>query len=357
MISAARCRGVLRAVALPTASACSALALLASAACAHRAMPGALQPGRVASDLRGVAAVSGQVVWASGTGGVVLRSVDAGGTFSSGVVAKGLDLRSLVAFDERRALVLSAGTPARLLRTEDGGGSWREVFHDERPGIFFDSLAFAEDQRHGLAVGDPIDGRFVLLASEDAGESWRLREGPQALPGEGAFAASNSCLALRGGTVWLATSARVLRSRDSGMSWEALPISPPVTSASSGFFSLTFRDARHGAVTGGDYQEPDAEGFLATTDDGGTTWTMRKPPPGYRSSVAFAGEALLVAGTSGADVSSDGGASWTTVAAGPLNALSIDGATGWAVGPNGRIGHLDASGKSGYSLRAVGRAP
>src|SRR5207244_11308736 len=128
------------------------------------------QRSGVAADLRAVMATSGQAVWASGTGGTWLRRSDGGTTWTSGIVpgAERLDFRSLAAFDERRATLVSAGSPARMFKTADSGESWREVYRNESPDIFFDALRFADESR-GYALADPIGGRF---RSTDRGRTW-----------------------------------------------------------------------------------------------------------------------------------------------------------------------------------------
>src|SRR5216683_7503763 len=130
------------------------------------------QRSGVTADLRAVMAVDEETAWASGTGGTWLRTIDAGRTWSSGPVpgAEQLDFRSLAAFDGRRAIVLSAGSPARMFRTADGGVSWREVYRNDAPGIFFDALRFADESR-GYALADPIGGRFVLLETHRLGRN------------------------------------------------------------------------------------------------------------------------------------------------------------------------------------------
>jgi photosystem II stability/assembly factor-like uncharacterized protein len=46
----------------------------------------------------------------------------------------------------------------------------------------------------------------------------------------------------------------------------------------------------------------------------------------------------IAAGTSGADISTDGGQNWKPFDSGNYNALSfVSSKTGWAVGPRGRI--------------------
>ncbi len=210
------------------------------------------QRSGVTADLRAVMAVDEETAWASGTGGTWLRTIDAGRTWSSGPVpgAEQLDFRSLAAFDGRRAIVLSAGSPARMFRTADGGVSWREVYRNDAPGIFFDALRFADESR-GYALADPIGGRFVLLETT-----------------------GNSALAVRGELLWFATggsAARVFRSADRGRTWSGTDVPAPSGAPSRGVFSLAFLNERRGALVGGDYQAPDEPGAFATTEDGGIT--------------------------------------------------------------------------------------
>lgn len=298
----------------------------------------------VLADLRAVAALPHQTAWASGTNGTWLRTID-GDHWSSGVVpgAEQLDFRSLSAFDENRAIVLSAGTPARIFRTSDGGASWREAYRNDAPQIFFDALRFA-DESVGYGLADPVAGRFVLLETADGGKRWTERPGPQARPGEGVFAASNSALAVRGDRLWFATGgsvARVFRSTDRGRTWAGTDVPAPVGTASRGVFSLAFVDDRRGVLVGGDYQAADEPGFFATTQDGGLTWAAGPPPPGYRSSVVFLGpKRVLITGPSGTE-SAEIGDDWRAVGPG-MNALSGSRWSGWAVGPKGRLARFFA---------------
>jgi photosystem II stability/assembly factor-like uncharacterized protein len=313
------------------------------------------QRSNVTADLRAVAAVDDDTAWASGTGGTWLRTTDAGKSWISGTVAgaERLDFRSLAAFDAQRAIVLNAGSPARMFRTTDGGVSWREVYRNEAPGIFFDALRFA-DRSRGYALADPIDGHFVLVETTDAGETWTELAGPQARPGEGAFAASNSALAVRGDLLWFATggsTARVFRSTDHGRSWSGSEVPAPSGAPSRGVFSIAFASDLRGALVGGDYQAPEEPGAFATTEDGGITWTAGKAPAGYRSSVVILDRIRVVAtGTSGTDSTeivgwwhrkpSEPGSSeingWGSIGPG-MNALSGWGRSGRAVGAKGRI--------------------
>jgi photosystem II stability/assembly factor-like uncharacterized protein len=318
------------------------------------------QGAGVSADLRAVAAVNDDTVWASGTSGTWLRTTDAGKTWTSGTVpgAERLDFRSLAAFDSNRAIVLSAGSPARMFRTADAGESWREVYRNDDPAVFFDALRFA-DSTHGYALADPIRGRFVLLESTDGGETWTELTGPEARDGEGAFAASNSALAVRGASLWFGTggsAARVFRSTDRGRTWSASESPAPSGAPSRGVFSVAFVSDKRGVLVGGDYQAPNEPGGFATTDDGGATWAPGPPPAGYRSSIVFLGGIRVVAtGPSGTDsteivgwwrskpseAASANTTGWREIGPG-MNALTAWSHSGWAVGAKGRVASFRA---------------
>lgn len=279
-------------------------------------------------DLR---ALSGH--WASGAHGS-WRNLD-----RSGALPGDLDFRSLRAFDDRSAVLVNAGAPARFYRTDDGGAHWTLVREIAAKEIFFDSMAFW-NERDGLAMGDPIGGRFALVVTHDGGRSWQDAPGPGALAGEGAFAASNTCIAVAGDReAWFASAARVFHTRDGGATWT---VSAPglAAGATAGIFSIAFRDARRGYLTGGDYQAPKSPGLFARTTDGGATWTAGTPPRGYRSAIAVSGDALVLAGTSGSDFSLDDGRSWSPLGDEPLNAIAVAGGELSAAGPHGAVWRL-----------------
>ncbi len=286
--------------------------------------------------LRGLSIGPDGSVWASGAHGAVVRSLD-GVSFEPLVVpdASTLDFRSLHALDRDRAIVLSAGSPARAFLTGDGGAHWQQTFSRQGEGVFYDSLAL--DGSEGVAIGDPIDGRFALLLTHDGGASWEDATGPAAIEGEAAFAASNGCLA-RAGSHWLfASSGRVLRSH--GTDWSSASV-PIASSTSAGIFAIAFRDPSIGYVVGGDYEAPTGPGAFARTSDGGRSWQTGTSLRGYRSSIAVAPSALIVVGTSGSDVSYDDGASWSAIDDTPMNTVRVSGDVVFAVGPNGRIARL-----------------
>jgi photosystem II stability/assembly factor-like uncharacterized protein len=329
--------------------ACLAVFLLASFV-AQTQGTWTMQQSGVTARLRGVSAASADVVWASGSAGTVLRSGDRGATWTRLAVpgAEELDFRDVDAVDERTAFVLSIGPgdASRIYRTGDGGATWTLQFRNNDPQAFYDAMAF-RDPRQGYAFSDSVDGAFVVLRTDDGGANWnrippdRL---PAALPGEGAYAASGSNIAVMDDHVWIGTSAsRVLRSGDGGRTWSVAP-TPVPAGPSAGIFSVAFSDASHGIVVGGDYKlESAAKDNAAITEDGGRTWTVVSGLSGFRSAAAFvpgSPRTVIAVGPSGADISTDGGRSWRPLPGPGFHAVAFAPRIpiAWAVGENGAIG-------------------
>jgi photosystem II stability/assembly factor-like uncharacterized protein len=325
------------------------------------------QPSGTDVPLRGISAVSEKVAWASGARGTVLRTLDGGETWARAGVpdAEALDFRDIQAFSKDTAYVLSIGPgeQSRIYKTTDGGKSWTLQFTNKDPKAFYDCFAFWDD-KHGIAMSDSVEGKFPLLATSD-GSTWTPlapKQMPAALPNEGAFAASGTCIATYGkNDVWFGTggpAARVFHSRDRGANWTVAETPILHGAASQGIFSVLFWSSKDGVIVGGDYQAPaKAEQNSAVTHDGGATWALSsRMPAGYRSGVAMAKLggplpshlllSLVAAGTSGMDYSYDGGLNWSFDAGRKLgppengkayNAVSCSGNACWAVGPGGRI--------------------
>ena len=301
-------------------------------------------------------AVTSEIAFVSGADGTCLRTLDGGQSWQpcAPAAARARDLRDIHAFDALQAVVMAVGSPALLLRTDNGGATWQTAWQDHRPEAFLDAIDFVDSQT-GFAFGDPIDGRFVTLRTSDGGLTWQpTAPAPTPLPGEAAFAASGTCVkVLSGGDVLIATGggevARVLRNTERGTRWQTHTTPLRSGTASRGAFSLATHNRRAIAV-GGDYQAPDDPfANVALSDDGGQTWRAARghPPNGYRSAVAFVprtdGRTVVCTGPSGTDISHDHGETWQPLEGLGYHALSFapDG-TGYAVGAGGRIGKVTA---------------
>jgi photosystem II stability/assembly factor-like uncharacterized protein len=310
-----------------------------------------LKNSGVDTNLRGVSVVretalsAASIVWATGSHGVVLRSADSGKSWKRLHIPDGesLDFRGVQAFGENIAYVMASGEGMNsgIYKTSDAGKTWTKQYSDARKAFFLDAIA-CSDAIHCFALSDPVDVKFLFVATED-GEHWRELPGdnmPAALPNEGAFAASNSSLALQGKNLYFGTggpAARVFHSSDLGRTWSVT--TTPIYSGkpSAGIFSLAV-DGDIVLAVGGDYQDPkQVKNLAAVSHDGGKTWKLaEKMPGGYRSSISKCSSGFLAVGPTGADIDYGNGR-WTPVSQDNFNALAYSKGEVWAVGPNGTI--------------------
>jgi photosystem II stability/assembly factor-like uncharacterized protein len=318
------------------------------------------------ASLRGLSVVNENVVWASGTGGTVVRTVDGGKTWNVIVVpgAEKLDFRDIEAFDANTAYILSIGNgdSSRIYKTTDGGKTWDLQFKNTNEKAFFDAMA-CWDKNNCIALSDPVDGKFPLIETANGCKTWQpvdTSKMPPAKDGEAAFAASGTCLITQGKTnAFLVTggsAARVFRSHDRGHTWSVADTPIVHGTSGSGIFSISMLDGKNGVIVGGNYEKPSETGNnLAITHDGGKSWKIMPGLHGYRSGVTFVDSKTMIAvGISGTDVSSDAGTTWlhNNEKAGDVTEngeIRLDGDTNlnsvqakgknaiWAVGPNGSI--------------------
>jgi photosystem II stability/assembly factor-like uncharacterized protein len=321
--------------------------------------------------LRGIDSVDGQIAWASGTEGTVLRTVDGGQHWQRCATPDGdkdgamLDFRGVQAWDAKTAIVMASGPgeKSRLYKTTDGCGTWRLIL--KNPDIsdgFFDSFWMFPQYKDGIVLGDPVANRAVVFETHDGGLSWKKDSDPglsTAGVSIGGFAASNSLFAQTRtgymyGFVYGGISGSFFFHRTSSFDhWHRSAMPLASGSDSKGPFAMGIRwtrrlcaDCVHPSdtfyvVVGGDYSiSAQSTGTAAYSIDFGNTWAAAASPPhGYRSSVQWSEQEKLwiTVGTNGSDVSRDDGKTWQPVDDGNWNALSLP----FVVGPKGRIARLN----------------
>lgn len=302
---------------------------------------------------RGLSAVSENVAWASGSGGTVVRTINGGQSWENVSVPETdtLQFRDIEAFDENTAIVLSAGLPAVIYKTTDGGQNWEQKYFSMAEGTFYDAMDFWDDQT-GIAFGDAIDGRLLILRTFDGGENWEelpFENRPQAIDGQGGFAASGTCLRTQGdGNVYIGLGgleSSVFYSRDRGESWQK-SVAPLDYGPSAGIFSIQFKDGMNGLLVGGDYNGDSltTKNNVAYTLDGGESWQKvmaGMEPNGYRSCIDFLDEFVLVVGRGSSDFYREGDQAYTPME-GKYYAVSTskDGKAAYASGPRGAVARL-----------------
>jgi photosystem II stability/assembly factor-like uncharacterized protein len=311
---------------------------------------------------RGLDAVDQRTAWVTGGSatdggpGTVFRTTDGGRRWKnvSPPDTEGLLFRDVEARGAKVAVVLAIGPgdASRIYRTTDGGTSWSTTFVNDDPAAFYDCMAFYPGGRRGLALSDPVDGRFRILTTRDSGRSWTVRSNrgmPEAAT-EAGFAASGDCLVTAGRTAYFGSgggAARIFRSDDFGRTWAATDSTIPAGD-SAGVFALAFRTPRQGVAVGGDFADPANGVDAVATTRNGTRWRNTGDLthlaedvaylPGHRQWLVATGESGAVMGTS---VSVDDGRHWSLVSNVGYHAVDCtpDGSC-WAAGGAGRVARL-----------------
>jgi photosystem II stability/assembly factor-like uncharacterized protein len=254
-----------------------------------------------------VSPVNSQVVWAAGTGGTYVVTTDGGQTWKSAVVpgAEKLQFRDVQGVSDKIAYLMSipnntGTTDFRIYKTEDGGTTWKIEFTNHIKKAFYDCFAFWGPDR-GLAQSDSVNGVFPTILTMN-GTTWKSISShmPKALKGEAQFAASGTCVATQGEeNAWITTGgasiSRILATTDGSNTWNAYD-TPLRSSASAGGVSVAFRNPNDGIVGGGDLSS-NKYAQMATSHDGGKTWTLTNKPPvqgtvfclSYARQVSYAG--------------------------------------------------------------------
>jgi photosystem II stability/assembly factor-like uncharacterized protein len=259
--------------------------------------------------------------------------------------------RDVEATDARHALLLAIGTKqaSRIYRTTNGGRSWTTTFVNHNKHAFYDCMAMWPGGRAGLAVSDPVNGKFRVIRTTNSGRTWKVlpRKGMPKAPGEFGFAASGTCLVTAGHRrAWIASggaASRVFRTTNRGHSWTVADSTIP-SSAAGGTFGLSFRNKRHGLAVGGDFTKPKHGAHAsAYTTNGGRTWVGGGDLGGYRSGVDWvrgSSKVAIAVGTSGSDITRNGGVRWTTFGPGYDSVQCVEGGICWSSGSHGRVGRL-----------------
>ncbi len=101
--------------------------------------------------------------------------------------------------------IVNVGSPARLYKISKKEMIATLVYTDYDKEVFYDAMQFYDD-KNGIAVGDPLKDRFTIITTSDGGTTWQKMAAsklPKNLPGEAAFAASNTTLVIKNGKTWM----------------------------------------------------------------------------------------------------------------------------------------------------------
>jgi len=225
-----------------------------------------------------------------------------------------------IAYSGKNLFLLSVGSPALLYKI-NADHNMELVYTEEGDNVFYDSMRFW-NEREGIAIGDRVGECLSIIITRDGGNSWNkilCDKLPVATEKEGAFAASNTNIDMKGDKAWVATTnSRIYYSSDKGATWSINETPIIKDKDTQGIYSIDFYDEKIGIAIGGDYTNPDANtSNKAMTFDGGLSWSLIADGslPNYKSCIQFVpntnGQKLVAVGFNGIVYSNNQGNDWT----------------------------------------------
>ena len=300
------------------------------------------------TSLRGLSVVNDKIIWASGSKGMVARSVDGGDSWKW-LTVKGFeksDFRDIEAFDSGTAIIMGIGSPAYILKTIDGGQTWNIVYENKAPAMFLDAMDFANN-KNGIVIGDPVNNKFFIARTFDGGDTWNeipTQNVPAADSGEACFAASGTNIKL----IEQDKTYFVSGGLSSRLFFKDKSISLPVIQGkeSTGANSVAVKNKKTLIIVGGDFNTPDsAEKNCVITTDMGKTWMAPAiPPHGYRSCIEYISKKKWIScGLNGIDYSTNDGKTWQWISKESFHVCRRvkAGKSIFFAGENGKIGRLN----------------
>lgn len=168
----------------------------------------------------------------------------------------------------------------KILRTTDGGGVWKQQFHDTD--TYFRCLGFASET---LGWAGTLSGAARLLKTED-GETWHavdnLPDNPSMVCG---LSVVNPSVVYAAGTNYPSGFSdnpppAVMKTLDGGATWSSIDMTPHATLLVDTFFTSPQRGwvvgglANPGVPSGSEGRD-NVTPVVLFTDDGGQTWVNR----------------------------------------------------------------------------------
>ena len=307
------------------------------------------------TSLRGLSVVNDQVIWVSGSNGTIGKSTN-GGKKWKWMTVNGFektDFRDIEAFDANTAIIMGIAEPAYILKTNDGGESWRVVYENKTKGMFLDAMDFANNQL-GIIVGDPINGKIFIARTNNSGNSWEEIDEKQYRPtadsGEAFFAASGSNIKLFFNGDYFIVSGGFRSRLISNSSATDLPIIQGKESTGANGIDIydngiPDKPGQRMVVVGGDFNADSlAVNNCFYSVNAGKTWLAPDTPPhGYRSSVEYLSKKdLITCGLNGVDYSGDAGKNWKWISKESFHVCRIAriGTAVFLAGNNGKIARV-----------------
>lgn len=276
--------------------------------------------------LRALSIPTKNVIWASGSKGTIVKSIDGGNNFQWMQVPgyEKRDFRAIHAFDKDQAIIVAIAAPAVILKTKDGGVSWQKVKELLDTNMFLDAIHF-KDAANGWIIGDPINQQIFMLQTKDSGATWQEVKSyftTSVQEGEAFFASSNSNMTHTQDALLMISGGKKSRLWINGNPTD-IPIIQGLTTTGANSIAIA-PDEKRMIIVGGDFAKDTLmkDNVVLFTRKGQKAnrlkqWKMInrvQNPHGYKSCVEYiSNDILLSCGTSGIDISKNGGRNWQVV--------------------------------------------
>ncbi len=304
------------------------------------------QTSGTTATLRSIRAVNDNVVWACGTGGVVLKTTDGGTNWTLCTPTLTTATNYCVdALDANTAWVtgtVGGSANVSIWKTTDGGTNWTSQYNN--PAGFGDGVRFF-NANDGVYYGDPDpwpSGNWEILTTSNGGTNWNRVPRTNFPAADSTFEewGSASSMDIVGDNVWFnsyygvttTNPVRVYRSTNKGYNWTSYPIPFP---SGGNYAILAFSSATNGAIGS-------INGDLGFTSDGGATWTFSTiTGAAFRGMTNVPGfNIFITVGGSGVSYYSYNFGPWVSLTTGTTQTLRcVDASTNfaWAGGGAGTI--------------------
>lgn len=159
---------------------------------------------------------------------------------------------------------LSNNVPT-ISRTMNSGSSWNGI--NVSAGMASVEGVFMFDATNGVAIGNPVSGKFGVMRTTNGGAAWTtVGTAPLATGGERIV---RGAVAWRGDAIWFATSSnRVVYSLNRGQTWAQGSLS----ASGAVVVSIAFRDSTNGIMLYRTSTANDAPLRIASSVNGGSNW-------------------------------------------------------------------------------------
>ncbi|MHB0866304.1 MAG: WD40/YVTN/BNR-like repeat-containing protein [Thermoleophilia bacterium] len=197
----------------------------------------------------------------SGWRGVMLRSIDAGTTWTQTKVNSKTDLNSVAILDANTAVAVGSG--GNILRSTDSGQTWSPVESPTR-----EILNAVVPVGPGVAVAAGWHG--TILRTQDNGKTWSRQPGA----GDPSLDFESIDFTTHGVGIVVSSSGRAFKSSDGALTWQPIPM-PHEGMKFYGVSLLNDKDAfLSGNVEAEQTYAFGGKSVLIRTGDGGASWTL-----------------------------------------------------------------------------------